>query len=83
MLVAPRLLAKAPMTSNDKLQVVICADFSMYLLNPSDADTVTVKSGELFGFGPGSFEEATPGALNGFFPQLHCAKLNIDVVCTP
>ncbi|CAK8985662.1 unnamed protein product [Durusdinium trenchii] len=56
-----RLLARAPAFGNAKLELVACKDYTLYLLNTSDSDTLHVPAGELCGFGAGSFAEVTPG----------------------
>lgn len=49
-----------------KPAVVLCEDYAMWLMNPTDA-AMQVNAGEICGFGTGSFDEAIIGislALN-------------------
>lgn len=57
-----RLLGKAPSIVNPGLHVAIVkTDFTVWLLNNSDADVTLPSGGELFGFGTGTFSESPTG----------------------
>lgn len=56
----PRILAKAPATSNPKVWVCISKGHEVWLLNAT-AEDLTLTAGELFGFGLGSATETPVG----------------------
>ena len=55
-----RPLCSCTATSNKDLQVFVCKDYAIWLLNTLDTP-LECKAGELFGYNVGSFEEKSPG----------------------
>lgn len=60
--VSLRLLALGDVVLEDKVKLYITKDMEMYLLNTTSA-AISLRAGELIGFGTGSFVEASPGVL--------------------
>lgn len=58
---APRRLATGPIIKCTSCQLVVTSEFSVWLLNTT-AEPVTLKPGELCGFGAGPFEDMATGA---------------------